>query len=254
MLEQAEDILEGARIILKVLGLPRAFIGIEANKPDAIAHMGERCRALAAPVEVVALKVKYPQGAEKQLIKAVLNREVPSGGLPFDVGVIVQNVGTALAVYEAVVRGKPLIERVLTVSGDGVKERKNLLVRIGTPFSEVIAFCGGIAPDADGSQGERRDHGRAHDGPVPVHPRRARGEGHQRHPRAGEGRAGRTADDLHQVRPLRGDLPHGPDAQPDRRLRGDGEASPSARVRREGLHRVRGLRVRLRRPAGPSCT
>jgi electron transport complex protein RnfC len=100
--------------------------------------------------------VKYPQGAEKQLIKAILNREVPSGGLPFDVGVIVQNVGTAFAVYEAVARGKPLVERVLTVSGDGVKERKNLLVRIGTPFSEVIAFCGGLGPGADGGDGDRR--------------------------------------------------------------------------------------------------
>jgi electron transport complex protein RnfC len=156
MVEKAEGIIEGARIILKALGLPKAFIGIEANKPDAIAHLGERCRALGAPVEVVALKVKYPQGAEKQLIKAVVNREVPSGGLPFDVGVIVQNVGTAFAVFEAVTRGKPLIERVLTVNGDGVKERKNLLVRIGTPFSEVIAFCGGITAEPDGTEGARR--------------------------------------------------------------------------------------------------
>ena len=78
--------------------------------------------------------MKYPQGAEKQLIKAVLGREVPRGGLPFDVGVVVQNVGTALAVYEAVTAGKPLIERVLTVTGDGVRQPKNLLVRIGTPF------------------------------------------------------------------------------------------------------------------------
>ena len=156
MLEKAEGIIEGARIILKVLGLSKGFIGIEANKPDAIAHLGERCRSLGAPIEVVPLKVKYPQGAEKQLIKAVLNREVPGGGLPFDVGVIVQNVGTAFAVFEAVSRGKPLIERVLTVTGDGVKERKNLLVRIGTPFSDVIAFCGGITPDADGTDGARR--------------------------------------------------------------------------------------------------
>lgn len=156
MIEKAEGIIEGARIILKVLGLTKGFIGIEANKPDAIAHLGERCRSLGAPIEVVPLKVKYPQGAEKQLIKAILNREVPSGGLPFDVGVIVQNVGTAFAVFEAVSRGKPLIERVLTVTGDGVKERKNLLVRIGTPFSEVLTFCGGITSEPDGSGGDRR--------------------------------------------------------------------------------------------------
>jgi electron transport complex protein RnfC len=93
---------------------------------------------------VVPLKIKYPQGAEKQLIKAILNREVPSGGLPFDVGVVVQNVGTAYAIYEMVVKGKPLIERVVTVSGDAVKEPKNVLARIGTPFSRVIEFCGGM--------------------------------------------------------------------------------------------------------------
>jgi len=149
MIECAEGIIEGARIMLKVLGLPKAVIAIEMNKPDAIAHMGERCRALGAPIGVMPLKVKYPQGAEKQLIKAVLGREVPSGGLPFDVGAVVQNVGTAFAVYEAVALGKPLIERVLTVSGDGIAEPKNLRVRIGTPVSELISFCGGSLPDGD---------------------------------------------------------------------------------------------------------
>ena len=147
MIEGAEGILEGVRIILKILGLSHAYIGIERNKPDAIAHMGERCRSLGVPAEVVPLKVKYPQGAEKQLIKAILNREVPSGGLPFDVGVIVQNVGTAFAVAEAVARGKPLIDRVLTVSGDGVKEAKNVRARIGTPFAEIIAHCGGFSSE-----------------------------------------------------------------------------------------------------------
>jgi electron transport complex protein RnfC len=149
MLECADGIIDGIRIVLKVLGLPRAAIGIEKNKPDAIAHLRERSRALGAPIDVVALKVKYPQGAEKQLIKAILGREVPSGGLPFDVGVIVQNVGTAFAVHEAVSLGKPLVERILTVSGDGVKEPKNLRVRIGTAFSEVLAFCGGAAGTAE---------------------------------------------------------------------------------------------------------
>lgn len=148
MVEQTDAVIEGGRILLKVLGLPKGFIGVELNKPDAIARLGERCRSLNAPLEVVPLKVKYPQGAEKQLIKSIANREVPSGGLPFDVGVVVQNVGTAVAIAEAVTRGKPLIERVLTVSGDGVREPKNLRVRIGTPFAEVIAFCGG---DAAGS-------------------------------------------------------------------------------------------------------
>jgi electron transport complex protein RnfC len=141
MLERGEEILEGARIVQKVLGVRRAYLGIEANKLDAIRHMSKL--AAGTGVEVVGLKVKYPQGAEKQLIKAVLGREVPSGGLPFDVGVVVQNVGTVLAVLEAVASGKPLIERVLTVGGDGVAEPKNLLVRIGTSFAAVLAACGG---------------------------------------------------------------------------------------------------------------
>jgi electron transport complex protein RnfC len=147
MLERGEEILEGARIVMKVLGVRRAFLGIEANKLDAIRHM--RKLAAEAGVEVVSLKVKYPQGAEKQLIKAVLNREVPSGGLPFDIGVVVQNVGTALAVLEAVAWGKPLIERVLTVSGDGVGEPKNLQVRIGTSFAAVLGACGGVHLDGE---------------------------------------------------------------------------------------------------------
>ncbi len=152
MLEQADAVIGGIRIFMKILGLPRAYLGIERNKQDAIAFLAERCRALKAPVDVVPLKVKYPQGAEKQLIKAILNREVPSGGLPFDVGVVVQNVGTAAAAYDAVARGKPLIERVLTVTGDGVKEQRNLRVRIGTPFADVIAHCGGFTSE----DGERK--------------------------------------------------------------------------------------------------
>lgn len=152
MLEQADAVIGGARIFMKILGLPRAYLAIERNKPDAIAFLSERCRAVKAPLEVVPLKVKYPQGAEKQLIKAILNREVPSGGLPFDVGAVVQNVGTAAAAHDAVARGKPLIERILTVTGAGVKEPKNLRVRIGTPFADVIARCGGFTSE----EGERK--------------------------------------------------------------------------------------------------
>jgi len=153
MLEKTSQILEGLNIILKVLGVNRASIGIESNKQDAIKVMenaehsyevGGRDALHGISIEVVPLKVKYPQGAEKQLIKAILNREVPSAGLPFDVGVIVQNVGTALAIYEAVVTDKPLIERVVTVTGNGIKEPKNLRVRIGTPFSQVIEYCSGF--------------------------------------------------------------------------------------------------------------
>jgi Na+-translocating ferredoxin:NAD+ oxidoreductase subunit C len=147
MLEQASDIMEGIRVLRKVLGVSRVVLAIERNKPDAIARMTEACRASGEPVTVASLAVKYPQGAEKQLIKALTGREVPSGGLPFDVGVIVQNVGTAAAVADAVVRGRPLVSRIVTVTGDGIRDPKNLRVRIGTPFSRVIEACGGFAAE-----------------------------------------------------------------------------------------------------------
>lgn len=151
MLERSLGILEGVKILLKVLGVHRVYIGIEKNKPDAIKIMQEHTanRSLwnGAMVEVMPLKVKYPQGAEKQLIKAVVRKEVPSGGLPFHVGVVVQNVGTAFAIYEAVVKGKPLIERIVTVSGNRIREPKNLAVRIGTSFAGVIEHAGGIVPN-----------------------------------------------------------------------------------------------------------
>ncbi|OPX25422.1 MAG: electron transport complex subunit RsxC [Candidatus Latescibacteria bacterium 4484_107] len=147
MLEQSEEIIEGLKIILKVLNISRAYIGIEANKPDAIAKM-EALVAKEPSIEVVPLQVKYPQGAEKQLIYAVTRRIVPAGALPMKVGCLVQNVGTAAAIYQAVARSTPLIERAVTVTGGGVREPKNLRVRIGTPFREVIAFCGGTTEGA----------------------------------------------------------------------------------------------------------
>jgi electron transport complex protein RnfC len=150
MVERSRDIVEGVRILLKVLKVERAYIAIERNKPDAIQimqeHAADRSLWNGTAVEVAPLRVKYPQGSEKQLISAVLRREVPSGKLPFNVGGVVQNVGTALAVYEAVAKGKPLIERVVTVCGNRVKEPRNLLVRIGTPFGSVIEQAGGIVP------------------------------------------------------------------------------------------------------------
>jgi electron transport complex protein RnfC len=141
MLERTADVVLGTRILQKALGVTRAFIALEDNKSDA----GKALREAAAGtgVEVAELHVKYPQGAEKQLIRALFDREVPSGGLPMDVGVVVQNVGTAVAVKEAVVDGRPLTERILTVSGAAAAGPKNLLVRVGTSFREVVAFAGG---------------------------------------------------------------------------------------------------------------
>ncbi|GAB4175125.1 MAG: electron transport complex subunit RsxC [Calditrichia bacterium] len=150
MLEQAEDMLKGVQIIAKILNVQKTIIGIENNKMDAVASLEKAIKDLGLNnVEVGVFPVKYPQGAEKQLIKAAINREVPVGGLPMDVGVVVSNVGTAKAVFDAVAWNKPLISRVVTVTGDAVKEPKNLDVRIGTRFQEVLDYCGGITENAE---------------------------------------------------------------------------------------------------------
>ena len=146
MLEKGEEILVGTQILMKALEVEKAVIGIENNKPDAIQHM----TTLAAQylgIEVQALKVKYPQGGEKQLIKACIRREVPSGGLPIDVGAVVHNVGTAFAVYEAIQKNKPLVERIVTVSGKSVKTPGNFKVRIGTPVEALVEAVGGMPGD-----------------------------------------------------------------------------------------------------------
>ena len=149
MLEMPADVLAGAGAIARAVGAERIILGIENNKPDAIeALTAEVSKEGLSGVEIVSLKTKYPQGGEKMLIKAILGREVPSGGLPMDVGVVVHNVGTAVAIAEALESGKPLIERVVTITGSGVREPKNLLVRIGTSFAEVIEQCGGLTEDA----------------------------------------------------------------------------------------------------------
>ncbi|ABS60252.1 electron transport complex subunit RsxC [Fervidobacterium nodosum] len=139
MLEMSDEILIGIEIAKKILGVKEVYIGIENNKKDAIELLEKKWNG---NVKVAALKTKYPQGAEKQLIKAITGREVPSGGLPSDVGVVVQNVSTMLAIKEAVVDGKPLIERGLTLTGEGVKEKGNWWVRIGTPISWIIEKLG----------------------------------------------------------------------------------------------------------------
>lgn len=147
MLEKGKEIVEGLKIILKLFPNAKGYIGIENNKPDAIKHM----KALTSDeknIEIKALKTKYPQGAEKQLIYSITKREVPSGKLPADVSCIVQNVGTIYQIYKSVVLGQPLIERVLTVTGEAIKEPKNLKVKIGTNIREIIEnACGGFKED-----------------------------------------------------------------------------------------------------------
>lgn len=143
MLERSGDVVEGLRILMYVLGAKRGVIAVEDNKADAIELLSSRVKDDVA-VKVLPLHVKYPQGAELQLIKAVTDREVAPGKLPVSEGIVVQNVGTAVAVVEAVVRGRPLYERVVTVTGEAVARPRNVLVRVGTSFREVIDFCGGF--------------------------------------------------------------------------------------------------------------
>ncbi len=148
MLERADEILQGIRIMMKAGKVNRAIIAIEANKPDAITIMRAKIDAGQYPgIEVASLAAKYPQGAEKQLLKALLNREIPGGKLPLDVGCIVNNVGTALAIYEAVQKNKPLFERVVTITGKKLKKTGNFLVRIGTPASMLLEALGEEMPE-----------------------------------------------------------------------------------------------------------
>jgi len=145
MLEYSEKIIEGTKIIMKILDVPTGIIAIEANKPDAILKMKNLCEN--EPIEVVELPVKYPQGGEKQLIYALTGREVPSGGLPMHVGAVVQNAGTVAAIFDAVRFGRPLIERITTVTGEAIKKPKNFKVKIGTPASYLIEKCEGYKSD-----------------------------------------------------------------------------------------------------------
>nr|MEE4268020.1 electron transport complex subunit RsxC [Candidatus Krumholzibacteria bacterium] len=143
MLEYAEDVNEGIGLMMRVLGVTKAIVGIESNKEDArLALAASRPANLDISYEL--LETKYPQGSEKHLIYALCGRTVPAGGLPMDVGVVVQNVGTAAACLEAVRDGRPMTERVVTVTGSAVAQPENLLVRVGTPLQDVIDFCGGL--------------------------------------------------------------------------------------------------------------
>jgi electron transport complex protein RnfC len=145
MAERPEAVVRGTLILLKHLGAKRAYIGIEANKPDA----AERLRQVAPPeVEVVVVQVKYPQGAEKMLIDAVLHREVPSGGIPLDIQILTNNVATTAALADWFDHGIPLIERVVTVTGPGIVHPRNLLVPLGTPVSALVDYCGGLRSEA----------------------------------------------------------------------------------------------------------
>ena len=149
LLEKGEQTVVGAAIIAQVMGNVPCTIAIEENKPEAIAHIGEVVAKLGfRNIEVMTMKMRYPQGSEKQLIDAVMHRQVGSGGLPISVGAVVQNVGTALAVYEAVQKNKPLVDNTITVTGECFPKQANLQVRVGTPFRYIIDSLGGMPEDA----------------------------------------------------------------------------------------------------------
>jgi electron transport complex protein RnfC len=148
MLEKGDEVMIGVKILMTALGVNKAYIGIENNKKDAIEHLSKLASSYPG-VEVVPLKLQYPQGGEKQLIDACMGRQVPSGRLPIDVGAVVQNVGTAFAVYEAVQKNKPLIERIVCVTGKPLHKPSNFLVRIGTPVQAVIDAAGGMPEDCE---------------------------------------------------------------------------------------------------------
>ncbi len=141
MLEHADEVIEGIRILRKIFGKSLAYVGIEKNKPDAIALLGEKC---GNDIKIVPLKTRYPQGAEKQLVQSITGLEVPPGGLPADVKCVVFNLFTAYSVYRAVYDGMPAIERVVTVAGDCVSAPGNFICRVGTPIENVFEAAGGF--------------------------------------------------------------------------------------------------------------
>ena len=146
MLEQGAELIEGTKLLLEACGATAAIIGIETNKPDAIKNLTSLTEDIEN-IRIVPIPVRYPQGGERQLIKTITGKEVPEGGLPLDLGIVVSNVATAVAVSDAVNRGQPLIDRVVTVSGGGVAKPGNVRVRLGTSTADLLDYCGGISAE-----------------------------------------------------------------------------------------------------------
>ncbi len=148
MVEHPGEVIDGLRIVQHFIGADRLVIGIEANKPDAIDRLKEQASSSGLPVEVIPLAVKYPQGAEKMMITAILGKEVPSGKLPLDVETLVSNIGSIAAISRWFRKGQPLVERIVTVSGTALARPANVLVPFGTPMRDVVEWCGGMTADA----------------------------------------------------------------------------------------------------------
>lgn len=148
MIERTDDLMSGLKMAMRAVGVEQGRIGIEDNKPKAIEAL-KNAAAKHKGIIIDIVKTKYPQGAEKMLIKAAVGRSVPPGKLPMEVGVVIHNIGTILAIYDAVTKGIPAITAAMTVSGKGIKEPKNLIVPVGTSLEEIVDFCGGMSPDTD---------------------------------------------------------------------------------------------------------
>jgi electron transport complex protein RnfC len=147
MIERTNDLINGLRLIMKAVGVNKGAVGIEDNKPEAIKKLKEAVKNFP-DISIEVLETKYPQGAEKMLIKAVTGKEVPPGKLPFDIGAVIQNIGTAISIYDAVVKGEPQITAAITVSGLGINQPKNLIARVGTPLADILDYCGGVKENA----------------------------------------------------------------------------------------------------------
>ena len=250
MLEAPEQVLEGAAISGRILGVSNIYIGIEENKADAIEVLGRRASEFG--VKIAVLKVQYPQGSEKQLIMAITGRKVPAGGLPMDAGCVVQNVGTAAATADAVVRGLPLVERVVTVTGEVVKNPGNW--QLASPHRYAGDSCDRVRRRGHRGAGQT-DSRRADDGVRPEIVRRAGLQEHLRNSAAsGERGAQLRSGRLHPLRPLCAGLPDAPGSLPagerDRRR----TVRPRRPESRDGLSGMRLLRLRLPGPAaaGPA--
>ena len=147
MMERTDDVITGLLLIMRAIGVKKGIVAVEDNKPEAIAKLTAAAGKYPG-IYIDVLRTKYPQGAEKMLIKAVKGREVPPGKLPFDAGVSIQNIGTAVSIFDAVIKGEPQITAALTVSGGGVNIPKNLIVPVGTSLKDILDFCGGVRDDA----------------------------------------------------------------------------------------------------------
>ncbi len=146
MVENPAEVMEGVGLMMRVLGVKKGYVGVESNKPDALAALRDACPA-DLDIDFALLETKYPQGSEKHLIYALTGRKVPAGGLPMETGCVVQNVGTAVACLHAVRDGMPMIERVVTVTGAAINRPRNLMVRVGAPLTDVLAACDGLTED-----------------------------------------------------------------------------------------------------------